>query len=316
VSQPVHREKPSLFEQLYALETPCIACGYNLAFAPASGKCPECAAPVADLLRATRYGDPFWLLSLAYLFLGASFLVFADLLLELCLLVVPWGRDNLTVAVQAALYWSAWLGIAVVVGRSWPWKHRRPVAALSLLCGVSAAAFLVTFLAVLAGFVQWAPMFWIGPFRGATFVDWAFRAGPLFRELGYAASLLLPILLLRCAAVSSAIIGVRQIAAVTRISVTICCLLLAYALVARIYFGNAVIVAMTNPGMSAFRLAIDLGPKALVNLLASIEFATLSHRAWVQHRYSRTTWERNCDDRGLPPEAVEPADREEQSGSP
>src|SRR5262245_1454422 len=70
----------------------CRHCGYNLRGQPESGKCPECATPVALSTRANllKFADPAWVRVLA---LGASIVGYAivgALLAIVLLMVVLW----------------------------------------------------------------------------------------------------------------------------------------------------------------------------------------------------------------------------------
>ena len=145
-----------------AEDTPCRRCGYNLRSLRESGKCPECATPVALSLRddLLKFADPKWMRMVA---LGASLVGFA---IVGCLVAVVVLMVILAAGIPLA--WPVFLiwppaGAVMLVGQ-WLVTRRDPSAPLDTgkaTTGLMVRVLLIVTLALL--FMLSGVQRWIGP---------------------------------------------------------------------------------------------------------------------------------------------------------
>ncbi|MBL8877872.1 MAG: hypothetical protein JNG88_02030 [Phycisphaerales bacterium] len=113
---------PTIAQRLYGLETPCVDCGYNLVFARVDGECPECGRPVAESIRATRYSDAYWFMTLRYCSVCMTFLMINAAASRYFLSRVPFYAygDNIVYPWVVVLQCAGWFFCAGVLREHWP----------------------------------------------------------------------------------------------------------------------------------------------------------------------------------------------------
>jgi hypothetical protein len=96
-----------------ATDLPCVSCGYNLRGLDPSGRCPECATPIADSMRGDllRFSNPEWLRKVRWgsrILYWEGIVLVAGTVLTMMVFPMPYPSYVPLLCASAVAYWAVY----------------------------------------------------------------------------------------------------------------------------------------------------------------------------------------------------------------